>query len=77
MHPYLYISRLTLSFISEVGQGGKCHILNQLLELLIACHKVCLTVHLHQKQTNKQTNRETKDQVVEKKKKGEELGGDG
>lgn len=73
MHPYLYISRLTLSFISEVGQGGKCHILNQLLELLIACHKVCLTVHLHQKQTN----RETKDQVVEKKKKGEELGGDG
>lgn len=49
MHLYLYISRLTLSFISVVGQGGKCHILNQLLELLIACHKVCLTVYLHKK----------------------------
>lgn len=46
---YLHISWLMLSFIPVVSQGGKRYIVNQLLEPLIACHKVCLTVHLHER----------------------------
>lgn len=45
---YLNVSWLALGFIPVVSQGGKRHILNQLLELLISGNKVCLTVNLHQ-----------------------------
>lgn len=44
---YLYVSILTLSFIPMVIQSSKCHILHQLLELLIVGNEVCLTVYLH------------------------------
>lgn len=48
---YLYISCLALAFLPVVSQGGKCHILYQLLELLIAGNKICLTVYLYHPHT--------------------------
>lgn len=45
---YLHISALALCFIPVVSHGCKRHLLNQLLELLIAGNEVCLTVNLHQ-----------------------------
>lgn len=51
MELYLYISCLALAFFPVVSQGGKCHILNQLLESLIAGNKICLTVNLHHTDT--------------------------
>ena len=48
MGSYLHISCLSLAFFLVVSQGGKGHIFNQLLELLIAGNKICLTVNLYQ-----------------------------
>lgn len=50
---YLHISCLALSYILMVSQSGECNILNQLLELLIAGNKICLTVNLDQTDTKK------------------------
>ena len=51
MGPYLHISCLAWSYIPMVIQSGECNILNQLLELLIAGNKICLTVNLDQPDT--------------------------
>lgn len=45
---YLQISCLAFAFVLVMSQGGKCNIFYQLLELLIAGNKICLTVDLHQ-----------------------------
>lgn len=49
MNPYLYVS--CLAFLLTVSQGGHRHVLNQLLELLIASHKICFTVNLYKQHT--------------------------